>query len=578
MWKLLQLVSVVAVTLVVGTTATATIVNPLPERDLIISSRAIVVATVTLVDAQFLEPVGAVHTFVTLDVVEKLKGDVPPGQVVIEQVGGNTASAATLVPLAPRFEIGQTLLLFLNTDRRGVLRVAHLALGYYVIEQGNQAGGQTHGSWVRGPFENQPTRSMEFFSNEIRATLADDPEAVAAWDARFCGVPIRIAPPDYQPSAAPATPAYTFLPPGYRWFESDRHEHVPFSVNSRGGPTPSSGVDEAKAAFRAWSSIDGTGLSIEYAGETSAGGFRAEGLSVISYGDPYDQIDDPVDCSGVVALGGVTATTGESVTIGGMRFSAIDEADVVVNNGYECLLADPVVLREVLTHELGHAVGFGHSSENPNEANSRLRDATMFFLLHKDDRGASLRADDMEGARFLYDGEGPLDLLSSAVPDAVPGEYYAYRLRADGGVQPYTFSVVSGGLPAGITLAADGLLSGTPTNATNVTVGIGVADAGGNVRERNVTLRVTNSPAPFLDTASYEASKERLVLGGLRLAGTAVVVVNGRTVAPPLTVRYKPSKSRLVVKGTKSALNISGSSGNTVQVSNGGRASNVVAF
>jgi hypothetical protein len=56
----------------------------------------------------------------------------------------------------------------------------------------------------------------------------------------------------------------------------------------------------------------------------------------------------------------------------------------------------------VLTHEFGHTLGLGHSSENPAEPNAILRSATMYYAAHFDGRGATLRNDDIAGVQALY--------------------------------------------------------------------------------------------------------------------------------------------------------------------------------
>lgn len=50
-----------------------------------------------------------------------------------------------------------------------------------------------------------------------------------------------------------------------------------------------------------------------------------------------------------------------------------------------------------------------------------------------------------------------------SVPNGTTGRAYSYRLSAIGGIAPYTYSMNGGTLPSGLSLAADGTISGTPT-------------------------------------------------------------------------------------------------------------------
>src|SRR6185369_8400045 len=52
---------------------------------------------------------------------------------------------------------------------------------------------------------------------------------------------------------------------------------------------------------------------------------------------------------------------------------------------------------EVLTHELGHAIGLAHSTDPT---------ATMYAYAHFDGRGASLTPDDVAGVTFIYPDTG----------------------------------------------------------------------------------------------------------------------------------------------------------------------------
>ena len=55
--------------------------------------------------------------------------------------------------------------------------------------------------------------------------------------------------------------------------------------------------------------------------------------------------------------------------------------------------------------------------------------------------------------------------------------YSPMSVTAEGGKPPYSWSVVSGALPGGLTLGSDGSVSGTPTAAGNFVFGVQVTDA-----------------------------------------------------------------------------------------------------
>jgi hypothetical protein len=55
--------------------------------------------------------------------------------------------------------------------------------------------------------------------------------------------------------------------------------------------------------------------------------------------------------------------------------------------------------------------------------------------------------------------------LTGTLPNPILGVAYSYTLQATGGTSPYSYSITAGALPAGLSLAADGVISGTPTAA-----------------------------------------------------------------------------------------------------------------
>jgi hypothetical protein len=117
------------------------------------------------------------------------------------------------------------------------------------------------------------------------------------------------------------------------------------------------------------------------------------GNRIILFDDPYDEISDPDRCSGVLAIGGywMSGTNGDPVN--GVAYNRILSMYVIFNNGFECFLGDPDNLAEVAAHELGHAIGLGHSA---------VPDAIMRPSAYGSYRGPRLGDDDMDAVHCIY--------------------------------------------------------------------------------------------------------------------------------------------------------------------------------
>jgi hypothetical protein len=70
---------------------------------------------------------------------------------------------------------------------------------------------------------------------------------------------------------------------------------------------------------------------------------------------------------------------------------------------------------------------------------------------------------------FVVSSLVPLSVVTTQLPNAQHSKLYGYTLEAGGGIPPYSWSVVSGSLPSGLTLSASGAISGTPPSVASDT-------------------------------------------------------------------------------------------------------------
>jgi len=375
--------------------AAATILVPMSDDDLVATSDVIAVGTVR--DVRTVVIAGdRIVTRVTIGVERALKGGEGSPTLVVTEPGGAVGGRRVVVFGAPDYAVDEHVLVFLRLARDGTLVTNAMALGKYAVDAG---------AIVRRDVPRPDVRALDELVAGIAARAAG--QRGAATDGR-AGAAV-------SPAALEAVaPAFTFaraaggLPA--RWFEADCGVPVTFAAANTDDARPTESRSALASAMAAWSGVDGASIVIGAAPDTipapsiTSGTF--DGRNVIEFNDPFDEVPDLVNCTGVLARGGFggasDATFGLRETVSGATFGRIFEGDVVVNDGAAACLSGEAGLAEVLAHELGHTVGFGHSSEDPDEPDPVRRDALMFFLAHDDGRGASLRADDVAGLRFIY--------------------------------------------------------------------------------------------------------------------------------------------------------------------------------
>jgi hypothetical protein len=89
----------------------------------------------------------------------------------------------------------------------------------------------------------------------------------------------------------------------------------------------------------------------------------------------------------------------------------------------------------------------------------------------------------------------PVEITTTSLPSGHVAVGYSTTLAAIDGISPYKWSITSGALPAGLTLAASGTISGTPTTSGTFTFTAHVADSASSPTSASRSLSITVAAA-----------------------------------------------------------------------------------
>lgn len=89
------------------------------------------------------------------------------------------------------------------------------------------------------------------------------------------------------------------------------------------------------------------------------------------------------------------------------------------------------------------------------------------------------------------DGSSALTVSTTALPAGTVNEPYAGQLAATGGDGEYTWEITSGTLPAGIELATNGALTGTPTAEGSAEITVKVTDSQSLAASKALTITIS---------------------------------------------------------------------------------------
>ncbi|HUA87144.1 MAG TPA: putative Ig domain-containing protein [Bryobacteraceae bacterium] len=146
--------------------------------------------------------------------------------------------------------------------------------------------------------------------------------------------------------------------------------------------------------------------------------------------------------------------------------------------------------------------------------------------------------------------------VASPLPSGAVGTAYSQMLTAAGGTSPYTFTQLSGTMPAGLSINSAGVISGTPANAGTFLFTVGVTDSSSQPINAYNQVQLTIDPAGAT-ALTIETAAAPLPIGiiGTPYGPVSLSAVNGQAALSWTATNLPPGftlSSSGVLSGTPS--------------------------
>ncbi|HEX9984842.1 MAG TPA: PKD domain-containing protein [Thermoanaerobaculia bacterium] len=397
------------VLLLLGLSAGATtIVMP---TDAALVEKAGVIVEGTVLASLPVEWNGGIWTETTVRVAKTLKGEAA-GDIAVREIGGVLGDRITKIFGTPAFKDGERVLLFLNPAPNGGYRVVDLFVGKFSRQKASdgrelwaRADAESRVNLLDADFQPLPDATIQRDAARFETFVADE---VAGRE----GKPnYGVQNPVLLPEAGSAIKSeFTLIdePTVYRWFSFDNGGAANWYVYGTQPGYSNNGVGEVQTAVNAWTGLADAKIRYNYAGirtQTPGGMDRTNGVHEVMLNDPLSEIEGTWSPStgGVVGIGGFNGVSSggnwtapfaadASHPAGTVRAYNITEGNLVIQDGVSPAKGiSSSRLAEIISHEFGHTLGFGHSDD---------RGALMYYSVTG--LGPSLREDDRLAARWLY--------------------------------------------------------------------------------------------------------------------------------------------------------------------------------
>ncbi|HEV7570250.1 MAG TPA: PKD domain-containing protein [Thermoanaerobaculia bacterium] len=403
------------VLLILASAASATTII-LPTDDQLIRKSPVIVEGIVVSSTPVLRGEG-IWTETKLAVDRTLKGDAA-NEITIREVGGEIDNRITKVFGSPVYQPGERVMAFLTPTTRGDYQTIDLFVGKFSEERAangrrflvrDDKGGDV--LLLDSSLQPIETKNIQRDATAFESYVTD---RVAGRDGvKSYGVANPVIERNVAASAMNnrvIKPQFTLISEGtvYRWNAFDNGGSAKwFSSGTQPGYS-GGGVSEIQAAMNAWNSYSAAKINYAYSGATTGapGGLSGpNGVNEILFNDPKGEISGTFNPStgGIVGQGGFNGVSGSANWTGPFdadgthtsqtyRALIITEGNLTIQDGVMPTAGiSSNLLAEIVAHEFGHTLGFGHSTDG-----SALMYPSVTGL------GPSLRADDQLAARWLY--------------------------------------------------------------------------------------------------------------------------------------------------------------------------------
>jgi hypothetical protein len=369
---------------------------PEPE-ELLADADAIVLARVDSIRSVASFDGSSIDTEIELQVIEGYKGAVAGERILVREAGGQVGDDQQWIFGAAEYRVDEIVLTHLAQSEDGQVRTLHMGLGKSRATVA--ADGEISFARSRPGGHKEDVRIRKFRGEIDRAGIKQS-------NRRKIGRSIAAMSTDVPTGYGQSQQNQEFnllADPGSRWFGGPVQVWGALTGDARLGKAISNKMVQAAAA--AWDNQDGSSLDLVYAGERQGNGWNCnDGFINVSFNDPKNQIANPRNCGGgALAIGGFCM---KAKPYQNSKYHEVVSGSIVVADGWgSCSFWNEANVAEILTHELGHTIGFGHSWESSfgGAEESFVRDATMYWSAHFDGRGAALHDYDRGALAWLYD-------------------------------------------------------------------------------------------------------------------------------------------------------------------------------